>query len=110
MSTSSETRVELAMDEGEVIQLDCPQCQMINDLPVDEFSARTSKTARTIALLILAVGTPLSIWFFLFYFAAKYDMMIIGGVVLAPLLIYGMLKKQEERRVHAFNAHKLKAA
>jgi len=110
-SSNSNTRVELAMNDGETIKLNCKSCGERNLFTVDEFYAKESKLAKIIAGLIFLIGTPFVL--FLTYPILSesrnhYIIYVISGLLLFPVIVYAILKKQERTRINSFNRIKLK--
>lgn len=110
-SSNSNTRVELAMNEGETIKLNCKNCGENNTFTVDDFYAKESKLAKIIAGIIFLIGTPF-ILFLTYPILSEsknhYIIYIIGGLILIPVIVYGIIKKQERTRINSFNRIKLR--
>ena len=109
--TYSGTRVDMAMNHGETKTLRCKNCGTHNEFHVDELTAKESKMARIIAGLILIIGTPLLFFIIpliLTRSSSHYTYFIVGGFLLVPVVVYQLIRKQDQERVSAFNRHKLK--
>jgi hypothetical protein len=109
--SNSSTRVQFAMNEGEIKKITCKNCNANNEIHVDELYAKKSKLAQILAGLMLIVGTPLTLFFILPALSGtrnNYLIYIIGGLLLVPVIIYGMMNKQDQTRVSSFNRNKLK--
>ena len=110
-STYANTRVEFAMKGGDKKTLNCKSCGTNTEFHVDELYAKKSKLAQIIAGLIFFIGTPLTLLFaFPILSESKnhYVIYLVGGLLLAPVLAYRIIKKQEQTRVSSFNRRKLK--
>ena len=62
-STSANTRVECAMQDGENKTLNCKNCGTTTKFHVDQLFTKESKVAKIGAGLILLIGTPLMFLF-----------------------------------------------
>ena len=110
-STSANTRVEFAMQDGENKTLNCKNCGTKTEFHVDELYTKESKVAQIGAGLILLIGTPLMFLFVNPIFTGSrnhYVIYIVGGFLLVPIIAYGIIKKQDQTRVNAFNRNNLK--
>jgi hypothetical protein len=110
-STNANTRVEFAMLDGENKTLTCKSCGIKAEFHVDKLFAKESKVAQIGAGLILLIGTPLMLFFVYPIFTERrnhYVIYIVGGFLLVPIIIYGIIKKQDQTRVNSFNRSKLK--
>lgn len=110
-STRSTTRFDLATKKGENITLYCKSCGIKSGFHVDDLFTKKSKTAQIGAGTILLIGTPL-IFFLLFRIFAEsrniYAIYIVGGFLLVPVIVYGVINKQDQTRVSSFNRNKLR--
>ncbi|VXC37247.1 hypothetical protein [Maribacter litoralis] len=110
-ATSANTRVEFAMQDGEIIKLTCKNCGKINEFHVDKLHAKQSNLAKIGAGIIFLIGTPLMFLFVSPIFSESrnhYVILIIGGFLIIPVIAYGIIKKQDQVRVSSFNRKKLK--
>ena len=110
-STSANTRVEFAMQDGEKKTLKCKNCGKGTEFQVDELFTKESKVAKIGAGLILLIGTPLMFLFVNPIFTGSrnhYVIYIVGGFLLVPIIAYGIIQKQDRTRVNSFNRSKLK--
>jgi|SRR5690554_464836 len=110
-STNANTRVEFAMQDGENKTLNCKKCGMKTEFHVDELFSKESKIAQIGAGLIFFIGTPLMFLFVNPIFTGSrnhYVIYIVGGFLLVPVIVYGIIKKQDQARVSSFNRRKLK--
>jgi len=110
-STSANTRVEFAMQDGETKTLNCKNCEMKTEFHVDELYTKESKIAQIGAGLIFLNGTPLILFFVNPIFSGSrnhYVIYVVGGFLLVPVIAYGIIKKQDQIRVSSFNRSKLK--
>lgn len=109
--TSTYTRVEFAMQDGEKKALNCKNCGTTTEFHVDELFTKASKIAQIGAGLIFLIGTPLMFFFVNPIFTGSrnhYVIYIVGGFLLIPVIVYGIIKKQDRMRVNSFNRNKLK--
>lgn len=110
-STSANTRIEFAMQDGENKTLNCKNCGIKTEFHVDELYTKESKIAQIGAGLIFLIGTPLMFFFVNPIFSGNrnhYVIYIVGGFLLVPVVAYGIIKKQDQTRVSSFNRSKLK--
>ncbi|WP_310993127.1 hypothetical protein [Aequorivita marina] len=110
-STSANTRVEFAMQDGENKTLNCKNCGIKTEFHVDELFTKESKIAQIGAGLIFFIGTPLMFLFVNPIFTGSrnhYVIYIVGGFLLVPIIAYGIIKKQDQTRMNSFNRRKLK--
>ena len=110
-STNANTRVEFAMQDGENKTLTCKNCGIRTEFKVDELYAKESKIAQIGAGLIFLIGTPIMFLFVSPIFSesrAHYVIYVVGGFLLIPVIVYGVVKKQDRDRVNSFNRSKLK--
>lgn len=105
--TFAQTRVEFAMKEGEELALNCKACNRENVIAVDDFFAQKSDLAIKLAGFTALIGLPL-ILYFIYYLASEKSTYIVGGFILVPTSIYGIVLKQDQQRVASFNRHKFK--
>jgi hypothetical protein len=109
--TNSSTRVQFAMNESETKKFTCKNCKAINEIHIDELYTKKSKLAQILAGLTFIIGTPLTLIFILPALSGtnnNYLIFIIGGLLLVPVIIYGIINKQDQTRVSSFNRNKLK--
>ena len=110
-STSANTRVEFAMQNGENKTLTCKNCGTKMEFQVDDLYAKESKIAQIGAGLIFLIGTPLMFFFINPIFTGSrnhYVIYFVGGFLLVPVIAYGIIKKQDQTRVSSFNRRKHK--
>ncbi|MFC4722787.1 hypothetical protein ACFO5O_10670 [Geojedonia litorea] len=110
-STNANTRVEFAMQDGENKTLTCKNCGIKIEFIVDELYAKESKIAQIGAGLIFLIGTPIMLLFVSPIFSesrAHYVIYVVSGFLLIPVIVYGVIKKQDRDRVNSFNRSKLK--
>lgn len=108
--SDSNTRVEFAMNEGKTRKIRCKHCGAANNIHVNDIYATESKLALLIALLVFAVGTPLTFFLMINIMTVTvnhYVILMAGGILLVPVFIYIMISKQEQTRVSGFNRIKL---
>ncbi|GGE38596.1 hypothetical protein [Psychroflexus planctonicus] len=102
-STSTSTRVEFAMKEGENIKASCEKCLKESEFHVDELIAYKSNLPEKIAGITFMIVLLVTIYY-LFFSESKYVIIAFG----LPLVVYIILSKQEQSRVSSFNRRKLK--
>ncbi|MDO7171875.1 hypothetical protein [Mariniflexile sp. AS56] len=110
-SSNYNTRVELAMYDGEIKTLNCKNCNLNSNFKVNELYAKESKTALIIASLILIIGTPILIYYipmFLLRHGGLYSTLAIASFFLIPVIVYSNILKEERIRVNTFNRDWLK--
>ena len=110
-NTNSYTRVEFAMQEGDLKQLACNHCNETYDFEVDEFYAKHSKIAQIIAGLVFLIGTPSAFLLLSTIFnhsKSHYVVYVVGGLLLVPIIVYIIINKQDQTRVSDFNRRKLR--
>jgi len=110
-TTNANTRVEFAMQVGEMKTLKCKNCGIQAGFHVDELYTKESKIAQIGASIIFLIGTPLMVFFVFPIFAGSrnhYVIYFIGGFLLLPVVVYGIIKKEDQTRVNSFNRRKLK--
>ena len=109
-SSLAGTRVEFAMQKWEKKDLKCNSCETKNEYHVDELYAKPSRIAEILAGLIFIVGTPLVFLFLspIVLRGGAFAVFIISGLFLVPVIVFGIIKKQDQIRVKAFNRSKLK--
>jgi hypothetical protein len=109
--TWSSDRVELARSKGEYLELTCKNCNTTGKYHVDSLSASPSRFTQIVAFLIFILGTPTLIYFIwepLWTLTWSYAILAIAGLLLIPVTVYGLILKDDQRRVSSFNRHKLK--
>lgn len=104
------TRVEFAMQYGDYKEFTCKHCATMNKRHVNDFYAKPSKIAFIVASLVFLVGTPLLFFVIIPAMASTsaHKVYFIGGIILLPVFIYGLMLKQDRNRVNSFNRHQLK--
>jgi hypothetical protein len=110
--TFTNTRIDYAKNVGEYKTLKCKNCGHSHNIHVDDLFAKESKVAHIVALLIFLIGTPLAFFILnpiLVGETNHYTVYIVGGFMVVPVIIFGIIKKQDETRVSAFNRVKLRS-
>lgn len=99
------------MRKGRYIELNCNDCGHIDKYHINDLRAEKSNLALLSGLLIFAIGTPL-VFFFLwdkiFSTSNIYFMIVIVGIILIPIKIYGLIQKDERKKINHFNRYKIK--
>lgn len=104
--TNAHTRVEFAMQDGEIKKLNCKNCGTNTEFHVDKLYAIPSKRTQIIAGLTFLFGIPvILILLNVIYYNSEYY--IIGGFFV-PLVVFIILNRQDQTRVNDFNRRKLK--
>ena len=109
-STWEPDRNRLAMDKGKKLELKCKKCGHAQKYHVNEFTAKESKIALIIGLLIFIVGTPLTVywlWEYLFKVALVYSTITIASLIGVPLTIFTLIEKGQREKVSRFNSFKI---
>ena len=109
--TWSSDRVELARTKGEYLELTCNNCNTTDKYHVDSLSASPSRLAQIVSFLIFIIGTPTLLFFNwepLWALTWSYAILAIAGLLLIPVTVYGLILKDDQRRVSSFNRLKLK--
>lgn len=110
-NSSSNTRIEFAMSEGEIKKIQCKNCGTTFELFVNDINAKKSNLASLVAGLIFLLGTPLIVFLlkdFLLEIRGPYSVLVISGFFLVPSIIYFIILKDDGKRVSAFNRLKIK--
>ncbi len=106
---SATDRGALAREEGDQIVLDCGTCSRKDSYHVNEVRAQESKIIAVVALLVFVFGTAIIMYELKAYFFLPnnpYNAISIGGILLIPVVVYGLLMKQERDRVSLFNSYR----
>lgn len=101
------TRVELEMQKGENIFLDCNHCYQKQDYLVNKIYTKPSKILSLSGPLIFLIGTPiLGIWMYynipkeaFFHFKTG----LLFGLLGVPLAVSQILANRDRLRVNSFN-------
>ncbi|MGW1456515.1 hypothetical protein ACWBC2_16130 [Salegentibacter agarivorans] len=111
LKSDSHNRGEFAMLEGKIKKIRCKHCASDQNIHVNNIYAKESKLALVIALLIFSIGTPLTVFLMLKVFTIAsvnhYVILIAGGILLIPVIIYIIITKEEQTRVSSFNRYKM---
>ncbi len=111
LRTWATDRVDLAKSKGEFIEQTCQSCETKDKYHVDSFSAQPNRIAQIIGLAVFIIGTPLIlifIWQPLLTLTWSYAILAIAALLLIPVTIYGIIQKEDRRKVSSFNRHKFK--
>ena len=109
--TWANTRLEIAMKEGEAKRLQCKHCLSTDQYHVDELYAKESKIALIIAALFLFVGTSLVFVLIKPYLLVSrnhYFIKIAGSSIILPGNVFSLIRRGDRRRVRIFNRLNLK--
>ena len=109
--TEAGTRVELAMESGELIEMHCAICNKKHRLNVNRFYTRASKRISILSGIILLLGTSVAVYFVIQMGSKTVSVMgvfAITSALLIPVWIYGILNKEDGNRVRTFNQSYIK--
>lgn len=98
------------MDKGKKIELKCKKCSYVSKYHLNDMTARESKIALIIGLLIFFIGTPLTIyllWEYVFKMAFIYSTIVFIILIGIPFTIYSLIEKEQRQKVRYFNSSKL---
>lgn len=102
-------RGELAREKGDQFTLKCGKCSRKESYHVNEVRAQESKSIALIALLVFVFGTAIigyELKAYLFMPNNPYGAISVGGMLLIPIVVYGLLIKQERDQVTLFNSYR----
>ena len=103
-------RMNLAMKKGKIIKLDCKNCGAKEKYHLNELTAKPSKIALLIGLIIFVFGTPIVLlltWDIIFQSLNIYFISGLIAIIGVPLLIYLLIEKNEANKVSDFNTFKI---
>ena len=98
-------RGELAKTKGKFMPLKCNKCQGVSELHVDDIYAKRSNLAFIIALSIFLLGY-VAILLGLKALLEQTGYVVYSGLFLLPIIVYGIIHKQDQGRVLRFNSFK----
>ncbi len=99
-------RIDFKKSKNEWIPLLCKNCNREEKYHIDTISAKESKVALIVGLILLLVGTPLLfifLWDYLFEFNNVYTIFGLVTPLIIPGLIYRVISKNDLQRVRNFN-------
>lgn len=104
------TRVEFAKNEGEFKEHVCKNCSFQNKIHVDDLYAENSRVLKYIGLIIFILGTPFTGYILYLFLNQKNQHGFLGMVlvIIIPVSIYILIKKEEMMRINTFNRAKFK--
>lgn len=108
--TRAKTRVDLVMQEGEQISIECWNCSQQQERVPNDFVAKPEKLAQWVAGFIFLFGTIGLVFFFLPIFELRggiFWTLVVGALVLTPLSAWHAINKQDRERVNVFNRNRL---
>jgi predicted membrane channel-forming protein YqfA (hemolysin III family) len=90
---------------GGKIELNCKACNKTDKYSIDDLKAKESKIAILIGLLILIIGTPITLillWDYIWQSGlySAFGLILIIGI---PGSIYMIINKNDQNRVRVFN-------
>lgn len=101
-------RVELAKSESEFLEMYCKSCNTSAKYHVDSFNAEPNKLAIITATAVFLIGTPLVfyfIWDLLLELTWSYSILKVAGLLLIPVIVYGIILKNDRRKVNSRIGH-----
>ena len=105
------TRANLEMQKGRFLKLKCKQCGHVGDYHLNDLRAEKSNIALIISFLILVVIIPLVFFFFWRQLIQNSNTPVVVvpvGVIIIPFIMYGLMVKDERKKINSFNQHKIK--
>lgn len=99
-------RAELEMRKGKEFFLTCKSCHAKHKYHVNDFQASKSvvqKLSSAGVALLLAAGI-----IFAEFFAFSMGVIFYGTVFLVPVIAFGIINKQQQTRLNAFNRYRVK--
>ncbi|PWD97477.1 hypothetical protein [Marinilabilia rubra] len=99
-------RIEFKKSNGEYISLTCKNCNKKTKFHIVNIEAKENKIAHFIALSVLLIGTSLLLiflWDFLFLTINIYTIAGLLSILVVPSIIFGIITKNERKRVRLFN-------
>lgn len=105
----SPTRIEFKMHEGEMYKTTCTQCKNVIYTEVNDIYARESKVVTIVVSVITLIALVFSLLVITGYFiiGPTIGMYTAIGLPIVPGIAYSLYKRDERRRVNAFNRHKV---
>jgi predicted membrane channel-forming protein YqfA (hemolysin III family) len=93
------------MKHGDKIELHCKSCNKTDKYSIDDLKAKESKIAILIGLLILIIGTPITLillWDYIWQSGlySAFGLILIIGI---PGYVYMIINKNDQNRVRIFN-------
>ena len=105
------TRANLQMQKGRFVEIDCKHCGKVDNYYLNNLRAEKSNIALIVSFIIFALGTPavfFLLWDTLVKTANLYFMIVLLGVILVPSIMYGLILKDERKKINSFNRFKIK--
>lgn len=106
LKTNARTRVEFAMENGNLINSKCSFCGLENILKVNRLYAKKSKSILIISSIIFLIGSAIGVYYvikMIFEMKTVIGIAIIASGLLLPIWIYNILNQEERSRVNSFN-------
>lgn len=103
--TSSPSRMEYSKEYDDYKTLSC-DCGHSYKFHVDELRAKESGL-NALVVSVFCIALIFVVGYLAFFSADNY--FIVGGFLLIPLLVYGVLKKQEQSNISNWNRKKIKS-
>src|SRR5690606_24577765 len=106
LKTDKTTRVEFAMKNGNIIDLECFQCHKTASFKVNKLYAKESKLILIIGWIIFLIGTGIGLYFLMGFISEMktiIGIVVVASVLLAPIWIFRILNQEERMRVKTFN-------
>lgn len=107
LKSSATTRIEYVMlEKNKTIDIDCAKCNKRTSASVNKIYAKESKLAYFIAGIIFLIGSLLVLIFWSKILSGSKSVMglyAVALILLAPVWIYIIIKKEDRIRVGTFN-------
>lgn len=97
------TRVDLKMEKGEEIEITCNRCQHKITTQVSNLYAKPSRTSKITAGLIFIISLAGILWLTIGQTTQRFYWHISIGLLITPIVAYGIIREQDRIRVSAFN-------
>ena len=103
--TWATTRVDLKMKHGDSIELHCKACNKSDKYLINDIIAKDSKIAILVGLIVLIIGTPITLillWDYIWQSGlyGAFGLILIIGI---PSFIYMIINNNDQKRVRFFN-------
>ena len=94
------------MENGKITKIDCSNCNQKCTLNVNKYYAKESKLISILSGIIFLAGTFIGLYFVMQMISEMktvIGLFIVACGLLIPVWIYGILNKEDRKRVKAFN-------
>jgi hypothetical protein len=102
-------RGELSRKIGKEFSISCKECLKESNYQVNDIRAKESKFIALSSLIIFTLGTGIIAYLlgeYLFIPNNPYNVLVIGGLLLIPSIVYMIMRKQEMDNVRRFNGYR----